>query len=324
MLQVEGLRVAYARGYRAYSNVLEQIRFELAPGEALGILGESGCGKTTLALSLIRLLGAGGEILQGSVVFRGKELLRATNRELEQIRGAQIALIFQEPELALHPMLKIGDQVSEIVRAHARCDRRHAREAASDALAEVFGERHASIYRAYPHQLSGGQRQRVLIAQALACRPSLLIADEPTASLDTATQAELLTLLKRLKAKWNLSLIFITHNPALLAGLADRVLVMYAGRIVEQGPLDQVYRNPLHPYTKALLRLAPHSPARDADEKKGKWPAIPGEPCAAEQSPPGCRFEPRCDERLPACSEAEPELVEYKRARQVRCIHYVR
>ena len=324
LLRVDGLSVAYARAGRPTVRVLEQIDFRLASGETLGILGESGCGKTTLALSLVGLLGPGGQIRGGSVVFEGRELLGAPERELEKIRGAQIALIFQEPELALHPMLTIGDQVSEIIRAHRACDRRKSREAAADALSEVFGDEQPSIFKAFPHQLSGGQRQRVLISQALACRPSILIADEPTASLDTTTQAEILQLLMRLKEKRSLALLFITHNPALLPGLAERVLVMYAGRVVEQGPLEPVYKDPLHPYTKALLRLVPRSPMRGATGRKEKWPAIPGEPCDAEHMPSGCRFEPRCDERLAACSQAEPEMVNCGGSRVVRCIHYVR
>ena len=266
LLQVRELT---ARLRSTSGTVLDSVSFELAGGETIGILGESGAGKTTLAKSLIRLLSPFNWALEGSIRFRTTEILRATERELQQIRGAQISLIFQEPELALNPVLTVGKQIDEVLRAHCVWNHARRREEALLTLASVGLE--PQIIRAYPHQLSGGQRQRVAIAQSIISKPSLLIADEPTSALDNVTQAAVLTLIKTLRERFRLALVFITHNPALLNGLADRVLVMREGRIVEAGTLEQICFQPNHPYTRELLNSLPPMPTRR--EHFGKQPA---------------------------------------------------
>jgi ABC-type glutathione transport system ATPase component len=253
LLQVEDLAVQYRPEGASEVGALNGVSFAIAPGEVVGLLGESGCGKTTLALSLLRLLPRSARVASGSIRFCGQQVMALNERQLERLRGARISMVFQEPGIALHPMLSVGEQIAEVVRAHKAWNRRRCREEAERMLAEVHLEPAARIYAAYPHQLSGGQRQRVVIAQALACRPDLVIADEPTASLDARVQAEILTLLQELRTQSGIAMLLISHNPAVLARLADRVLVMYAGRIVEQGDLAEIHAHPVHPYTRLLL-----------------------------------------------------------------------
>jgi microcin C transport system ATP-binding protein len=254
LLQVRSLSVRF---HASSVVALDKASFGISAGEAIGILGESGSGKTTLARALLRLLPPESCAVTGSVRFKGREILEESERLLRQIRGAQIAVISQEPELALNPVLRVHDQVAEVLRAHSRTSNARRQKEVCAMLAAVGLHEH-SIHFAYPHELSGGQRQRVIIAQSLIAGPSLLIADEPTSALDNVAQANLIALLKALKKKLQLALIFITHNPALLSGLADRVLVMREGRIVETGTFEEVYWNAQHTYTQGLTRcLAP-------------------------------------------------------------------
>src|SRR6202171_3682466 len=253
LLEVRDLHVAYRSLAGKKVPALDGVSFDLRSGETLGVLGESGSGKSTLASALLRLLPGNAEIQQGAILFEGRDLLRAEPRALERIRGARMAMIFQEPSLALHPTLRIGEQICDVLASHQASSRRDLREKTLRILEEVLLTEPARIADSYRHQLSGGQQQRVLIAQAIACGPSLIVADEPTASLDPTTQKEILSLFRTLRQKFNLSMILITHNPALLAGLADRVLVLYAGKVAGMGPTERVLVSPQHPHTRALL-----------------------------------------------------------------------
>ena len=322
LLQVEDLHVAYISRAGKKSLALAGVSFDVRRGETLGVLGESGSGKSTLAASLLRLLPGNGEIQKGVVQFEGQDLLQAEPRTLQRIRGARIALIYQEPSLALHPTLRISEQISDVLAAHESLSRGALRQKTLQLLAEVFQEEPARIAKSYPHQLSGGQQQRVLIAQAIACGPSLLVADEPTASLDPTTQQDILALFRTLRKKFNLSLLLITHNPALLPGLADRVLVLYAGKVAEIGSTENVLTSPKHPYTRALLQSMPGRPDEPAKQRKSKLPVIPGEAPDLEVLAGGCRFEKRCPDRMEVCSQREPAAVAVDETHAVSCFKY--
>jgi peptide/nickel transport system ATP-binding protein len=238
----------------ATKSALSEIVFEMDAGEVVGILGESGCGKSTLALSILGLLPASAGV-EGSILFHDQDLLHLSESQLRTVRGAQISLIHQEPGLALSPVMRVGRQIAEVLQAHGFIKRSLCMEGCKAMLREVQLDNVDRIYNAYPHELSGGELHRVAIAQALICRPELVICDEPTSSLDVTIQAEILKLLRDLKRQFGMAMIFITHNPTLLAGFADRVLVMYEGKIVEEGRVAQVFRRPLHSYTNELLQL---------------------------------------------------------------------
>jgi oligopeptide/dipeptide ABC transporter ATP-binding protein len=299
---------------------LHQVDLDVWPGEIVGVLGESGAGKSTLAAAILRMLPGGAEST-GSIRFQMQELQDLDESRCRTIRGAQIARIVQEPGLCLNPVMRVGDQVAEVVRAHGKQDRKSRKEQSEAMLGEVGFSNVDRVYKAYPHQLSGGELHRVAIAQALVCRPKLVIADEPTRSLDVTAQSEILCLLRETHRKFGSALIFITHNPALLAGFADRVVIMYAGRIVEEGPVAQVFRKPLHPYTKGLLQLFPRS-APSADwSKVERLPAIPGALTAADHFLPGCIFEPRCSARTDVCRTDSP-VVEIQQECRVSCFHH--
>ena len=312
LLAIRNLTVGYGNGTPA----LNGVTFDLHQGEILGVLGESGSGKTTLGFSILGLLPPGGRIIRGSIGFRDRDLSSLGERELEALRGSEISMIFQEPELALNPFLCALEQVQEVIRAHHRWPGRQCREEAMRVLAEVRLAQDPRLPSAYPHQLSGGERQRLVIAQALACKPALLIADEPVAALDSVLQAEWVGLIKDLRERHGLALLLITHDPSILAGLADRVLVLYAGRVVEDASLEQILGRPLHPYTRALLRAMP---SVRAGEAKKRLPVIAG----SLQNSVGCPFEPRCPDRLPVCSREEPPEVMTEELGRVRCFHYV-
>jgi oligopeptide transport system ATP-binding protein len=322
LLEVKNLRVSYFARTGEICPALAGIDFGLAAGEVLGVLGESGSGKSTLAAALLRLLPCNGAIQQGSVLFEGKNLLQVSPQDLRKIRGGRIGLISQEPSSSLHPTLQIGQQVSDVLAAHETLNRRNLREKTTHLLASVFPEDAERISRSYPHELSGGQRQRVLIAQATACGPSLVVADEPTASLDPTTQQEILQLFRTLRQKLGLAMILITHNPALLAGLADRVLVLYAGRVAEIGPAAQVLYSPQHPYTAALLRCLPSHFAEAQSPRKTRLHVIQGEPPDLSLHENGCQFEPRCTERMEVCKRAEPSRATESELREVSCFKF--
>lgn len=324
LLNVQNLRVSYFARTGQRSLALTNISFALAAGETLGVLGESGSGKSTLAAALLQVLPPNGKIEQGTVFFEGQDLLKASSREMERIRGGRMAIVFQEPLLALHPTIRAGEQVSDVVAAHHSSSRRIAREGARQILGAVFPSDSGRIFDSFPHQLSGGQRARVLIAQAIACSPSLVIADEPTASLDPETQQEILALFRALRQKLNLSLIWITHNPALLEGFADRVMVLYAGRVVELGPAKSVLSSPRHPYTQALLRSLPPAAGEEGPRHK-RLSAIPGEaPDSATRGGASyCWFEPRCPQRMNICKEREPELVQIGSTHESLCFKQI-
>lgn len=262
LLQVEDLTVTYTAGDEALHRAVDSVSFATEQGEALGILGESGSGKTSIALSILRLLRAENSHTSGAIYFGGQNLPALEERAIHKYRGAQISMIFQEPAVALNPVLRVGEQIAEIVRVHRRWSWKRSRAAAEEMLAEVGFQQVPRIYRAFPHQLSGGQLQRVAIAQALVCRPQLVIADEPTASLDAASRAGILQLLRDLKEQMGMALLVISHQPAVLAALADRILVMHEGRVVETGTSEQVLSRPRHLYTQTLLECS-RNPTRE-------------------------------------------------------------
>jgi peptide/nickel transport system ATP-binding protein len=321
LLCVRGLAVTYAVNGAESQPALAGIDFDINAGEIVGILGESGSGKSTLALSILGLLPPPTEIA-GTILFKDHDLLGLDDSGWEAIRGARIAMVFQEPGLSLSPVMCVGDQIAEVLRAHRQEDGKHRRQQVKAILEEVGLVQVERLYKAYPHQLSGGELHRVAIAQALACRPDVVIADEPTRSLDGTRQAEILDLLRETTRNLGCALIFITHNPALLAGFADRVLVMYAGRIVEEGPVSQVFRQPLHPYTKGLLHLVPAS-LQDSGRIRGQHlPVLPGSLSDSDYLSRGCVFASRCPARTDVCQSDSPVEVIPEENRRVSCFNY--
>ena len=322
ILEIQDLHVSYRSSRGRLWPALAGVSFGLMPGEIMGVLGESGSGKSTLAGSLVRLLPGNACITRGTVQFEGKDLLRAKPDQLQQVRGRRISLIFQEPSLALHPTMRAGEQVRQVLAAHGSWEKKTLNGRTLQVFAEVFPEEADRISRSYPHQLSGGQRQRVLIAQAIACDPCVIIADEPTASLDPTTQMEILAVFRKLKEKMGLAMIFITHNPALLSGFADRVLVLYAGKVVECGSAETVLASPRHPYTKALFQSIPAVSEKSGHGRRTKLPAILGDSARSSLPIRGCPFEPRCTERMDTCKEREPASVNLSASHTVSCFKY--
>jgi oligopeptide transport system ATP-binding protein len=324
LLKVRNLQVAYYARTGEVCPALAGVHFDLNSGEILGVLGESGSGKSTLAAALLRLLPTNAHIGQGSVLFEGKNLLEASPQELQKIRGGRIGLIFQEPSSSLHPTLPVGQQVSDVLAAHQPLDRRSLAEKTSQLLATVFPADADRVSHSYPHELSGGQRQRVLIAQAIACGPSLVIADEPTASLDPTTQQEILQLFRTLRQKFDLAMILITHNPALLADLADRILVLYAGRVAEIAPTEKMLSSPQHPYTAALMRCLPPQAGEAQRARKAPLCVIAGDPPDLSPQARGCLFEPRCTEAMEVCRREEPDAFAVSATHEVSCFRFAR
>ena len=294
---------------------VNDVSFTVAPGETLGLVGESGSGKSVTAMSIMRLVAPPGRVASGQIRFKGRDLLTLSEKEMREVRGADIALIFQEPMTALNPVFTIGDQIAETLLVHGKASKKEAWAQAVDLLEAVKIPNPAARVKDYPHQLSGGQRQRVLIAMAIACKPSLIIADEPTTALDVTIQAQILDLLHEMQAKLNLGILLITHDLGVIAEIADRVAVMYAGRIVEHGPVREVLRNPQHPYTRGLLASMPGRLAG----APGRLKAIEGSVPSLNALPGGCAFHPRCPERFALCTSAVPPDVVVGPSHGARC-----
>ncbi len=283
---------------------VDGVSFEVSQGETLGIVGESGCGKSVTALSILRLVPEPGRIVGGRILFGSLDVLQMSDEEIREFRGNDVAMIFQDPMTSLNPVLRIGFQVEEAMDAHHRFSRKDARERVVPMLARVRIPAAAQRARDYPHQFSGGMRQRGMIAMGLSNQPSLLIADEPTTALDVTVQAQIIDLLRDLNHELRTAIILITHNMAVVASLCTRVMVMYAGRIVESGPTRQIFKNPQHPYTWSLLRSIP----RVDEQKHEKLLNIRGLPPDLTNPPPGCKFHPRCRFRVERCLSEEPSL----------------
>ena len=294
---------------------VDGVSFEVRPGEVLGLVGESGCGKTVTGFSILGLVDAPGRIVGGRIMFEGKNLVSSTDEELRRIRGARIAMVFQDPMMTLNPVLRIDTQMVEAVQAHQKVNSGEARNIAREALERVGIASPESRLRSYPHQFSGGMRQRVAIAIALLNRPQLIIADEPTTALDVTIQAQILYEAQKLCRESGTALIWITHDLSVVAGLADRICVMYAGRIVEQGTVDEVLDAPLHPYTHGLIGSVPSRNRRGSPLAQ-----IPGMTPALLDLPPGCAFRNRCPRAGPRCTE-EPSLERRSASRLVRCFY---
>jgi len=297
-------------------HAVDGVSLAVEAGSTLGLVGESGCGKSVTALSIMRLLPTPpARIVSGSIRFGGRELTELSERELEDVRGREIGMVFQDPMTALNPTLTIGTQIVEVLQRHLGLDRRPARRRAGELLAEVGIPRAFERLDDYPHRFSGGMRQRVGIAMAIACEPRLLIADEPTTALDVTVQAQVLDLLDDLRREHRMAMILITHNMGVVAESADDVAVMYAGQIVEQGPTDEVLQNPLHPYTRLLLSAVPNPHGEHVLAEVGPRRSFSGaiDPVA------GCRFVERCPLAIEVCSHETPELVEARPAHSARC-----
>ena len=294
---------------------LRDLSFKINEGEAVGLLGESGSGKSTLALSIMRLLPASARVCGGSVFLRDRNVLDLAECQMEKVRGKEVSLVFQDPSSSLHPFLNVGAQIREVLHAHD-ISRGRGRLEVEAVLRDVGFEETERIYNAYPHQLSGGQRQRVAIAQAIACQPRLLIADEPTSSLDTTVQSEILSLLRRLRDEHGLSILFISHDPAVLEEVADRILVMYAGRIVEQGQTVDVLTSPLHPFTSALVDCL--GKGREEDDPRPTMAAVKDK----LTSPSGCAFATQCPDKMNICAQKDPPAITVSHEREVRCFKH--
>jgi peptide/nickel transport system ATP-binding protein len=288
---------------RGRLRALNGVSFEVQKSEIYGLVGETGCGKTVTGLSILRLLPRSAHIPQGRVIFEGTDLLRLEKAEIESMRGSQIAMIFQDPSSSLNPVFTIGSQIERVIRQHTTASARQAADQVRQVLSDVGLPDVERIAKAYPHQLSGGQQQRVMIAMALSCRPRLLIADEPTTALDMTIQAQILQLLQELRAKYDLSVILITHNLGVVAHSCDRLAVLYAGRVVESGSTNQIFNHPKHPYTSGLMEAIPRPSNRGQ-----KMATIPGSVPSNPGAVIGCAFAPRCSLVHERCLEAVPPL----------------
>jgi oligopeptide/dipeptide ABC transporter ATP-binding protein len=318
LLEVKNLHT-YFQTREGLVCAVEGVSFHLDRGELLGLVGESGCGKSMTALSIMRLVASPGRIVAGEILFDGKNLLQLSNAEMRAVRGNDIAMIFQDPMTSLNPVFTVGEQIAEALRLHRGLSRKDARAAATEAMREVSIPDPALRADDYPHQLSGGMRQRVMIAMALACDPKLLIADEPTTALDVTIQAQILDLLNQLRRTRELAVLLITHDLGVVAEVAERVAVMYTGRIVEESPVDELFARPKHPYTEGLLRSVPKLTAKDV-AKAERLQTIEGTVPKPTALPPGCHFEPRCQYRMPRCREDEIPLYDVMPGVQVRCV----
>ena len=312
LLRVDGLTTGFDSSGRFVPAVID-VSFQLERGETLCLVGESGSGKSLTAYSIMGLVPPPGRIERGRVVFKGRDLLRLAEREMQKIRGAEIALVFQEPMTALNPVFTIGSQIEETLRVHGQATRQTARAKAIELLEAVQVPEPSKRVRDYPHQLSGGLRQRALIAMSLACKPDVLIADEPTTALDVTIQAQILELLRDLQKRLGLALLLITHDLGVVAEMADRVAVMYAGRIVEESAVDDLFSDAKHPYTRGLLGSVP------GGAPGTRLAAIPGTVPVPGALPPGCCFAPRCPSRFEPCATAHPGVTDFGPGRTVKC-----
>jgi peptide/nickel transport system ATP-binding protein len=327
ILQVRGLVTQFDTD-RGIVRAVDDVSFDVGAGETVALVGESGSGKSVTALSILRLVASPpGSIAAGEILFEGKNLLALGDREMRAVRGARVSIVFQEPMTSLNPVYSVGSQIAEVVRLHENVSRSAARARAVEMLAAVGIPAPRARADAYPHQLSGGMRQRVLIAMALVCRPALLVADEPTTALDVSVQAQIIELLGKLQSELGMSMLFITHDLAVVSEIAARVVVMYAGRVVESGGTRATFRDPLHPYTKGLLASAPPEGSSRRADRPARLDAIPGMVPDLAHLPGGCRFRERCalyKSKPPGherCKTTEPDLVRAEDGRLSRC-HY--
>jgi len=318
LLEVKNLRTHFPTR-AGLVRAVEGVSFHLDEGELLGLVGESGCGKSMTALSVMRLVAPPGRVVEGEILFAGQNLLDLSEERMRALRGDDIAMIFQDPMTSLNPVYTVGEQIAEALRLHRDLNRRQAREAAVEAMREVSipdpGRRAAD----YPHQLSGGMRQRVMIAMALACDPKLLIADEPTTALDVTIQAQILELIDELRRTRNLAVLLITHDLGVVAEVADRVAVMYTGRIVEESPVGELFARPKHPYTVGLLQSVPKLVSAEVGRAE-RLSTIEGTVPKPTNLPPGCHFAPRCPHRMPRCTEGDLPLYQLEGGVEVRCV----
>ena len=297
---------------------VDGISFTINEGEVLGIVGESGCGKSVTSLSVMGLVPyPPGKIVNGQILYRNEDLVQASEKRMRSIRGNDIAMIFQEPMTSLNPVLTIGDQVSESIRIHKNLKKKDAWQQAVKMLQIVGIPRAEQIVNEYPHQLSGGMRQRVMIAIAMSCQPKLLIADEPTTALDVTIQAQILDLIRKLNKEKGTAIMLITHDLGVVAEICERVIVMYGGKIVEEGSVSTILKNPKHPYTQGLIRSLPK-----IHEQEERLYSIPGNVPKPGSITKGCRFAPRCGQAFQECSEIDPELVYIEEAHLCRCLLY--
>jgi oligopeptide/dipeptide ABC transporter ATP-binding protein len=317
LLEVRNLKT-YFDTEEGTVTAVNDVSFSLKKGEILGLVGESGCGKSVTSLSIMRLIPSPpGRIVSGKILFKGRDLVRLREEEMQKIRGNDISMIFQEPMTALNPVLTVGRQIEEVIQVHTDLSREERREKVIKILSDVGIPEPMKRAAAYPHELSGGMRQRVVIAMAIACAPSLLIADEPTTALDVTIQAQILELIKLMQREIGSSVILITHDLAVIAETVDKVAVMYAGLIVEQTGVKELFRDPLHPYTQGLMHSIPV-----LGNAKKKLKSIPGRVPNLIDLPKGCYFSNRCPFAKPICHERRPELTEHRPGHQVRCHLY--
>lgn len=314
LLEIRNLRTHFHIGKRVVKAV-DGVSLTVKPGEMLALVGESGCGKSVTAMSIMRLVPEPPAVLQGEILFAGRNLLQLSNEEVRAIRGKEISMIFQEPMTSLNPAYSVGDQIAEAVQVHGLYDRKAAWARAVEMLELVGIPAAAQRAREYPHQMSGGMRQRVMIAMALACNPRLLLADEPTTALDVTIQAQILDLVRKLAAEFHTALVLITHDLGVVAEMAQSMAVMYAGRIVEQGTVEAVFAEPCHPYTAGLMDSIP----RLDGGKKEKLHTIEGVVPDLSELPPGCTFADRCEYARPHCRSQAPTLVRQSDGRLVAC-----
>jgi oligopeptide transport system ATP-binding protein len=318
LLSVEDLNVRFWTR-RGTVHAVNGITFDVAPGETLGIVGESGCGKSVTSLAILGLLSRNGRVESGKAVFQGRDLIRQSDRALRTVRGKEIAMIFQDPMTSLNPVLTVGRQIREALETHFDMDRKRAEETATESLERVGIPSPEVRIKDYPHQFSGGMRQRAMIAMALACKPKLLIADEPTTALDVTIQAQILDLLRALVAEENAALILITHDLGVVAGMCERVNVMYAGMFMETGSADQLFATPRHPYTLGLLQSVPRLDAA----RRARLQPIDGAPPNMLQLPSACPFQPRCRYEIDLSRREVPPLVEIEHGHHVACFNPV-
>lgn len=317
LLSIRGLSVTFPTRI-GLSVVVDQLNLDLAVGEVLGIVGESGSGKSLTALSILRLINKPGNIVKGEIFFEGVDLLKKTEKEMHRLRGSAISMIFQEPMSSLNPVFSIGDQIMEPLVQHIGLNRASARSAAIELLQMVEIPDAARRIDEYPHQLSGGMRQRVMIAIALACRPRLLIADEPTTALDVTIQAQILDLLRKLQQEFGMAVILITHDLGVVAEFAHEAVVMYAGRVVERASVSTLFKSPAHPYTRGLFASMPA-----IDGPRTPLIAINGTVPLADAMPGGCRFAPRCLNAMPVCKSSVPDDTYLSYGHYVSCFLHV-